>query len=164
MKELILIRHAKSSWKDSSLKDFDRPLNKRGEKNAPKMAKILRKLVKTPDLIISSPSKRTKQTLNYFVDEFNYKNKIIFEDSIYEAPYSNILKIIQNINKKYNIVFLICHNPGLNDLVDFLLENFDENIPTIGLVKINFNVNSWDKIEKNSGNLEFFKYPKMLDI
>src|SRR5574344_1939338 len=114
MKELILIRHAKSSWKDSSLKDFDRPLNKRGEKNAPKMAKILRKLVKTPDLIISSPSKRTKQTLNYFVDEFNYKNKIIFEDSIYEAPYSNILKIIQNINKKYNIVFLIGHNPGLN--------------------------------------------------
>ncbi|WP_198306235.1 SixA phosphatase family protein [Arcobacter vandammei] len=165
MKELILIRHAKSSWKDTSLKDFDRPLNKRGEKDAPFMAKILKRLIKSPDLIISSPSKRTKLTLDFFIKEFKYKNEeIIFDKSIYEAPYINLLKVIKNIDNKNKIAFLFGHNPGLNDLTNYLIDNFTENIPTSGILKINFDVKSWENIEEKSGNLEFFKYPKMLSI
>lgn len=169
MKELVLIRHAKSSWKDTSLNDFDRPLNKRGKNDAPKMAKFLRKMIRnSPDLIISSPSKRTKLTLDFFLKEFDLEkskdDNIIFEESIYEAPYTNLLKVIKNINEDKNIVFLFGHNPGLNDLTNYLIGNFKENIPTSGILKINFDINLWSEIEENSGKLEFFKYPKILDI
>ncbi len=169
MKELVLIRHAKSSWKDTSLNDFDRPINKRGKNDAPKIAKFLRKMiVNSPDLIISSPSKRTKLTLEFFLKEFDLEkskdDNIIFEESIYEAPYTNLLKVIKNINENKNIVFLFGHNPGLNDLTNYLIGNFKENIPTSGILKINFDINLWSEIEENSGKLEFFKYPKILDI
>lgn len=161
MKELILIRHAKSSWKDSSLDDFDRPLNKRGKKNAPFMAKRLKKKELFPDLIISSPSLRTKLTLDYFLKEFKYKKDVVFEDSIYEAPYENLLNVIKNVPNSVNQLFFIGHNPGLNGLSDFLLGGFYENIPTSGVLKIVFYTDSWKDISKNNSKLEFFEYPKM---
>lgn len=161
MKKLILIRHAKSSWSNPLLDDFDRPLNKRGVKNAPFMAKVLKQKELKPDLIISSPSIRTKETLNYFLDEFKeYKKNIRFEKSIYEAPYTNLLSVLKNVEKENHTIFFIGHNPGLNDLSDFLLDGFDENIPTSGILKIDLAINSWDKIEKGCGNLDFFIYPK----
>lgn len=163
MKELILIRHAKSSWSNPLLDDFERPLNKRGEKNAPFMAKVLKQKGLTPDLIISSPSIRTKQTLDYFIQEFDYKGEIIFEESIYEAPFENLLKVIKNIDDKYKTIFLFGHNPGLNDLVDFLIGNFEENIPTSGVLKLNFDIKKWENLKEKIGILEFFIYPKMFD-
>lgn len=162
MKELILIRHSKSDWSDTSLDDFSRPLNKRGLKDAPFMAKILKEsLNKKADLIISSPSLRTRLTLNYFLEELDYKGEIIFEQSIYEAPYENLLKVLKSIPDKYQNVFLVAHNPSLNDLSSYLLKNFDQNIPTSGILKINFSVSKWKDISKSSSNLVFFKYPKM---
>jgi phosphohistidine phosphatase len=161
MKELILIRHAKSSWKDSSLDDFDRPLNKRGKENAPFMAKRLKEKGLNPDLIISSPSLRTKLTLEYFLKEFKYKKDVVFENSIYEAPYENLLNVIKNVPNSVNQLFFIGHNPGLNDLSDFLLGEFYENIPTSGVLKIVFYTDSWKEISKNNSKLEFFEYPKM---
>lgn len=163
MKELILIRHAKSSWSNPLLDDFERPLNKRGEKNAPFMAKVLKQKGLTPDLIISSPSIRTKQTLDYFIQEFDYKGEIIFEESIYEAPFENLLKVIKNIDDKYKTIFLFGHNPGLNDLVDFLIGNFEENIPTSGVLQLNFDIKKWENLKEKIGILEFFIYPKMFD-
>ncbi|AYJ80069.1 phosphohistidine phosphatase [Aliarcobacter cryaerophilus ATCC 43158] len=163
MKELILIRHSKSSWDNPFLEDFDRPLNKRGEKNAPFIAKILKQKGLTPDLIISSPSKRTKQTLDFFLKEFDFKNEIIFEESIYEAPFENLLKVIKNIDDRYKTIFLFGHNPGLNDLVAFLLGSFEENIPTSGVLKINFDIKKWENIKEKIGILEFFIYPKMFN-
>lgn len=163
MRELILIRHAKSDWSNPLLDDFERPLNKRGSKNVPFMAKILKKEIQKPDLIISSPSFRTKLTLEYFLKEFEYKGEVIFEKSIYEAPYLNLLKVIKNIDDKYKTIFLIGHNPGLNDLANFLLGSFEDNIPTSGVLKIDFNTNSWKNISKDSSKLIFFKYPKMFE-
>ncbi|MDY0179714.1 histidine phosphatase family protein [Aliarcobacter skirrowii] len=163
MRELILIRHAKSDWSNPLLDDFERPLNKRGEKNAPFMAKILKKEIQKPDLIISSPSFRTKLTLEYFLKEFEYKGEVIFEKSIYEAPYLNLLKAIKNIDDKYKTIFLIGHNPGLNDLANFLLGSFEDNIPTSGVLKIDFDTNSWKNISKDNSKLIFFKYPKMFE-
>ena len=160
MKELILIRHAKSSWSNPLLEDFERPLNKRGAKNAPFMAKILKQKELNPDLIISSPSKRTKDTLDFFIKEFDYKREIIFEESIYEAPYINILKVIKNIDDKHKTIFLFGHNPGLNDLADFLLGRFEENIPTCGVLKIDFDTNYWKNISKDNSKLIFFNFPK----
>ena len=160
MKSLVLIRHAKSSWSNPLLDDFDRPLNKRGIKNAPFMAKMLRKKELKPDLIISSPSKRTKDTLDFFIKEFDYKGEIIFEESIYEAPYINILKVIKNIDDKHKTIFLFGHNPGLNDLTGFLLGEFKENIPTSGVLKIDFDTNYWKNISKDNSKLIFFNFPK----
>lgn len=163
MRELILIRHAKSDWSNPLLDDFERPLNKRGSKNAPFMAKILKKEIQKPDLIISSPSFRTKLTLEYFLKEFEYKGEVIFEKSIYEAPYLNLLKVIKNVDDKYKTIFLIGHNPGLNDLANFLLGSFEDNIPTSGVLKIDFDTNSWKNISKDNSKLIFFKYPKMFE-
>jgi len=160
MKKLILIRHAKSDWSDPLLDDFDRPLNKRGLKDAPFMAKLLRKKGLNPDLIISSPSLRTKLTLEFFIKEFDYKNEVIFERLIYEAPYKNLLKIIKNVEKKYKTLFLVAHNPSLNDLANFLLGNFEENIPTCGIVQIDFDVKNWSDISKENAKLIFFEYLK----
>ncbi len=160
MKELILIRHAKSSWSNPLLEDFERPLNKRGAKNAPFMAKVLKQKEVNPDLIISSPSKRTKDTLDFFIKEFDYKGEIIFEESIYEAPYINILKVIKNIDDKHKTIFLFGHNPGFNDLADFLLGRFEDNIPTCGVLKINFDTNYWKNISKDNSKLIFFNFPK----
>jgi len=160
MKQLVLIRHAKSSWANQLLDDFDRPLNKRGLKDAPFMAKLLRKKGLKPDLIVSSASLRTKLTLEFFIKEFDYKGKLIFERSIYEAPYKNLLKIIKNVEKKYETLFLVAHNPSLNDLADFLLGNFEENIPTCGIVQIDFDVENWSDISKENTKLISFEYPK----
>ena len=160
MKKLILIRHAKSDWSNPLLEDFLRPLNKRGERNAPFMAKILEKKYIKPDLIISSPSIRTKQTLEYFIKQLNYKDEVRFQESIYEAPFENLLKVIKNIKNSYNKIFLVGHNPGLCDLINFLLDKHFENIPTCGIVEIDFNAKSWQDISKKNSNLVSFEYPK----
>jgi len=160
MKKLVLIRHAKSDWANPLLDDFDRPLNKRGLKNAPFMAKLLKEKGLTPDLIVSSSSLRTKLTLDFFIREFDYKGEVIFERLIYEAPYKNLLKIIKNIEKKYKTLFLVAHNPSLNDLADFLLRSFEENIPTCGVVEIDFDVENWSDISKDNAKLICFEYPK----
>ncbi|OCL85012.1 SixA phosphatase family protein [Arcobacter porcinus] len=161
MKELILIRHAKSSWKDINLDDFLRPLNKRGEKDAPFMAKKLKSLISSPDLIISSPSTRTKLTLKSFTDEFKYKNDLIFEQDIYEAPLENILSVLKNIEDKKQSIFFIGHNPGFNFLADYLLGGFSENIPTSGILKLTLDIEKWSDLKENCASLEFFIYPKM---
>lgn len=160
MKKLVLIRHAKSDWSNPFLDDFLRPLNKRGEKNAPLMAKVLKEKNIRPDLIISSPSLRTKQTLEYFIKKLNYDDEVRFEESIYEAPYENLLKVIKDIPNIYKIVFLIGHNPGLCDLTNFLLDKHFENIPTCGIVEIDFDVKNWKDISKENSNLISFEYPK----
>lgn len=160
MKKLVLIRHAKSDWSNPFLDDFLRPLNKRGEINAPFMAKVLEKKDIKPDLIISSPSIRTKQTLEYFIKEFNYNDEVKLEESIYEAPYENLLKVIKDILNSHKTVFLIGHNPGLCDLTNFLVDKSFENIPTCGIVEIDFDVKNWKDISKENSNLISFEYPK----
>lgn len=160
MKKLVLIRHAKSDWSNPFLDDFLRPLNKRGEINAPFMAKVLKEKNIKPDLIISSPSLRTKQTLEYFIKEFNYNDEVKLEESIYEAPYQNLLKVIKDIPNIHKTVFLMGHNPGLCDLTNFLVDKNFENIPTCGIVEIDFDVKNWKDISKENSNLISFEYPK----
>ena len=160
MKKLVLIRHAKSDWSNPFLDDFLSPLYKRGEKLASLMAKVLKEKNIRPDLIISSPSLRTKQTLEYFIKKLNYKDEVKLEESIYEAPYENLLKVIKDIPNIYKTVFLIGHNPGLCDLTNFLVDKSFENIPTCGIVEIDFDIKNWKEISKENSNLISFEYPK----
>ena len=159
MKKLILLRHAKSSWKDASLDDFDRPLNRRGKKDAPIMAhKLAMRKIKI-DLTISSPANRTIETAKIFANILGCESEIIFNDKLYEASYKEILNVINLIDDKYQNVLLVCHNPGITNLVNYISDYFIENISTSGIVGLSTN-SSWKNINENGCSFLFYDYPK----
>jgi len=161
MKELILIRHAKSSWKHPELSDIDRPLNKRGQRDAPVMGEILAKKNVSPDLIISSPAERAKTTSITIAEIINYPvDKIKFVKSIYEASLFDLLTVIRNIDGNTESVMMFGHNPGFTMLNNYLTNRYIDNIPTCGIVSISFN-SGWKDIEEGSGKLNYFIYPKL---
>lgn len=159
MKKLYIIRHAKSDWSHPELDDFDRPLNKRGKKNAPFMGKILRKKGAVPDLIISSPAYRARETAIQIAKKVRYHENIMFNEYIYESGLSTILEVVNYIEDEYDDVFLIGHNPALN-MLGFYLVDFNDNIPTCGILEIEFECDSWREVKKNNAKLVSFEYPK----
>lgn len=162
MKKVYIIRHAKSSWRDMSLDDYERPLNKRGKRNAPLMGRVLSSKGVEPDLIISSPAFRAKSTAEIIAEEINYTNKILFREEVYEAAANTLHKILLNIDEEVSTLFIIGHNPGLNSLAYRYL-NFSQNIPTCGIVEIEFDCKSWKHIDSKSARLISFEYPKRYD-
>ena len=159
MKNLILLRHAKSSWKDASIIDFERPLNKRGKRDAPLMAERFLKRNITLDLIISSSAKRTMDTANLFAKVIGFKPDIQKNDRLYEASGMEILKCINNIEDVYMNVLVVSHNPGLTTIVNYLSDFLVENIPTSGLAGFSIDKN-WRDIREKSCSFLFFDYPK----
>jgi len=159
MKKLYIIRHAKSSWSDEKLDDFERPLNKRGKENAPMMGARLGERGVMPDIIISSPAKRAKTTAEIIAKEIGYKKKILFDENIYEASVDKLSKILRMIDDKNRTVFLVGHNPSLNELA-YKLAGFNENIPTCGIVEIEFKCRKWAEIAPANAKLVMFDYPK----
>ena len=161
MKRLILVRHAKSSWKDPQLPDFDRPLNKRGQHDAPMMGKRLAGRQCLPDLMISSPARRAITTAQEIAREIGYpKTRILIESSIYEATVSVLMSVLHDIDNSHDHVMLIGHNPGLTSLSYHLTDYPIDNIPTCGLVDIEFNVERWRDLTPAGGHLCLFDYPK----
>ncbi|QOY54941.1 histidine phosphatase family protein [Candidatus Sulfurimonas marisnigri] len=160
MKKLYIIRHAKSSWKDSSLSDFDRPLNKRGRVDAPLMGKVLKGKKVSPDAIISSPALRAKTTAQNIAKNINFTKPITYDENIYEANDDTLLYVMKKLNKEDSVVFIFGHNPGLNMLAESLV-GLDENIPTCGIVEIEFDCKKWSEISSKNAKLISFDYPKM---
>ncbi len=159
-KQLLIIRHAKSDW-NNGLSDFDRPLNKRGKRNAPEMAKRLLEKQIIPDLVISSPANRAITTAGYFAEILNFeKQNIQVEKSIYEAEVIDLMNVINSIENNYKHVALFGHNPGLTNLAYHLCSCNFNNIPTCGIVSIIFPFDNWAMISGNTGYMEFFDYPK----
>lgn len=159
MKRLYIIRHAKSSWKDLSLDDFDRPLNKRGQRDAPFMGKVLKDLHVKPDIILSSPARRAKTTAQIIAKKVKYDKEILFIDEIYEASAVTLHRILTKVDDENRVVFLFGHNPGLNELLEEYVD-VDENIPTCGIATIEFDVKSWSEISELNAQLISFDYPK----
>ena len=163
MKSLYIIRHAKSSWSDPTESDFDRGLNERGKRDAPRMAKRLKEKEIYPDLMLSSPAKRAFSTAKRLAEVLNYsKRNIKTEEKLYHADEDTILSVIHNIKDKHNIVLLFGHNPGLTDFVNTLAAeeiNID-NVPTCGIVAFNLFVESWKDVSWASAKMLFFDYPK----
>jgi phosphohistidine phosphatase len=163
MKTLYIIRHAKSSWDNSDQSDFDRPLNGRGERDAPRMGKRLKEKEIYPDLMISSPAKRALSTGNRIAEVLKYpKENIMTPNTLYHADEETILGIIQKVNDRCDVVILIGHNPGLTDFLNALSEdetNID-NLPTCGVVAFAFKEKSWKEIKCGAGKMLFFDYPK----
>jgi phosphohistidine phosphatase len=161
MKKLFLIRHAKSSWDDASLPDEERPLNKRGKKDAPLMGALLHKQGVTPDLIISSPAKRAFSTAKKMAKELNYpKDHIQTFDKLYLSSPAALLEVIQSQPAEVRTLLLFGHNPELTQLVSQLCDQPVDSIPTSGVVCISFQADSWQKIAANNSRFDFFDYPK----
>ncbi|RPI71769.1 MAG: histidine phosphatase family protein [Ignavibacteriales bacterium] len=161
MKKLFLIRHAKSSWDFSELTDFERPLNKRGRRDAPFMAKLLAQQGVSPDLIISSPATRAITTARYFCEPLSYSfHNLTLEPRLYGASVDEIIDVICNIDNTYSNLMLFSHNPGLTDFADQLSDKPINNIPTCGIVAFSFNIDSWNEINNDSSEILFFEYPK----
>ncbi|XPV69427.1 MAG: SixA phosphatase family protein [Halarcobacter sp.] len=159
MKRLYIIRHGKSDWSNPTLDDFDRPLNKRGKKDAPYMGELLRKDGHIPDLIISSPAYRARETARIIAQELMYHKDIMFNEYIYEADLKTILEVVSFIADEYDTVYLIGHNPAINILA-FYFVDFNQNIPTCGVLELEFDCNTWREIGKKNAKLVSFEYPK----
>jgi len=164
MKRLIVIRHAKSSWDDPTQSDFDRPLNKRGERDAPRMARQLKEKEFAIDLFVTSPAKRALSTCEKMAAILNYPNeKIKTERSLYHADEEGILKVVKNLSDKHDLVLVFGHNPGLTDFVNRLLGEHILNIPTCGVVSCLLSIDSWKDLNWGKGKIEFFDFPKKKD-
>ncbi|MFW0718486.1 SixA phosphatase family protein [Pedobacter sp. N23S346] len=161
-KQLLLVRHGKSDWGNLDLKDFDRPLNKRGKENAPEMAERLINKGFKFDLIVSSPAKRAKTTAKYFAEAYK-TDQIQFEEAIYEASSKTLLHIINGFKDEVDNVVMFGHNPGFTDLANELSDADLYNIPTAGMVLISFPFDSWAMVSKGTGEMVFFDYPKNSD-
>ena len=161
MKKLYLIRHAKSSWNHPGLDDIERPLNKRGLEDAPKMGKFLKEASLKPDCIIASSAKRCQKTSEIIADKIGFPIKdVFFEKRVYDADTYDLLKIITELNNKLKTVVLFGHNPGITNLANLLNDVEIDNIPTCGVFAIEFDVDSWQKISKDNGKFISFDYPK----
>lgn len=160
-KKIYLIRHAKSSWKDSSLADFDRPLNKRGKKNAPFMAKLLKQKKIYFELMLSSPAKRAEATVQAYEKE-KMIGVLQFDKSIYDASFTTLLSLFHTIDECYSKVALVGHNPSLNMLCEYLCQCVMDNIPTAACVGLSFE-GKWSELDKNGAVIDFFEYPKKYD-
>jgi phosphohistidine phosphatase len=159
MKKLYIIRHAKSGLKNSGLDDFERPLSKRGKKDAPFMGSMLKNRGVLPDIIISSPALRAKSTAEIVANEIGYVKSIVYDKNIYEASVEELYNILADISDKKSSAMLFGHNPELNMLVEDLF-GFNENIPTCGVVEIEFDCKKWSEISSENSKLISFDYPK----
>lgn len=163
MKTLYLLRHAKSSRDNPNLRDFDRPLNERGEEDAPAMAKYFSGIFSSPDKMIASPAARTTATASLFAMGIGYEGNIEYNSSIYEAHYLNLLEVVQAIANNVQSAMLVGHNPGMTNLANYLSAGFvTDNVPTCGLVALNFNVPHWHHLSEAQGELIRFISPKQL--
>lgn len=161
MKKLYLVRHAKSSWEFSELTDYERPLNKRGKKDAPLMGKVFNEIGIIPDLIVSSPAVRAFTTARTIAELINYPiEKIQTSEIIYEVGTKEFFEFIKSTNDNVNSLMVFGHNPSLTLLSNYLSDKYIDNIPTCGMTEIEFSVEQWEKIKPSSGILKSFEFPK----
>lgn len=165
MKYILLLRHAKSSWDDSSLDDFDRPLAKRGLKDAPRMGVFARESGYVPDLIISSPAERARQTTELFCESAEVdKNHLTWNEDLYYGSVSEYLKAIQAAGSG-NILMLVGHNPLMEQTVSLLCnkgQNYVACMPTAALVCLEHPATAWEQIRKGTARLKWMVIPKLV--
>ena len=163
-KKLFIIRHAKSSWDHPHLSDFERPLNGRGQKDAPEMGKRLLDLGYQPGRIISSPANRAITTAREFAIILGVEPKRIKQDAdLYHAHASTMRRIIAQADDQHDTIMLFGHNPGLTYLIEDLCDFDLDNLPTCAICGIEFQVSSWAEILHKDGIKFFYDFPKSKD-
>ena len=161
MKTLTLVRHAKSSWKDTSLADRDRPLNKRGEQDAPEMGRRIVAAGIRPSLIVSSPAVRAWTTARIIADAIGYPREFLQRDkTLYLASVNGILDVIVAQDPGFNSLMLVGHNPGFTDFANYLVPGLTNNLPTAGVVSVQLDSDDWSLYDKPGVELLLYDFPK----
>jgi len=161
MKTLTVVRHAKSSWDDESLSDRERPLNKRGHRDAPVMAARMAEAGIRPSLILSSPAVRAFTTAKLIAEEMNYPREFLQrEDDLYLASLDTLLDVLVAQDATFNNIMLVGHNPGLTDLVNYLVPGLTHNLPTSGVLSVSLAQDDWSLYERPGVELLLHDYPK----
>jgi Phosphohistidine phosphatase SixA len=167
MKKLYIVRHAKSSWDHPALSDFDRPLNDRGNKDAPRMGKRLKEKRIFPDVMLTSPAVRAFETCKIISTTLNFPiGKIQTDRKLYHADEDQILSVIRNLKDLKDdeeVVFLFGHNPGLTEFANLLVNESIDNIPTSGVVGAELKIKFWKDASFGCGEMLFFDFPKNKD-
>jgi phosphohistidine phosphatase len=170
MLTLSLLRHAKSSWDDPGLEDIHRPLAERGRKAAPRMGAYMAEHGIAPELVLCSPSVRTRLTLDLVLPALEAKPKVVYEDGLYLASAPTLLKRIRKVKGNVRHVMVVGHDPGLHNLAVELvgsgnpadLQALAAKFPTAGLAVIAFQVSDWTAVEAGAGRLVLFMTPRRL--
>jgi phosphohistidine phosphatase len=160
MRTLLLLRHAKSSWKQPELNDHDRPLNKRGKKEAPKVGEYLKANDLVPDLILSSTARRAHDTAQAVAEECGFDGEIELYQDLYLSDTACYLDILQRIPDSASRVLVVGHNPEMDDLLA-LLTDVNEHMTTAALAQINLPISSWQELnEATDGRLQTLWAPR----
>lgn len=161
MKTLTIVRHGKSSWKDTTLRDIERPLNKRGRHDAPEMGRRILEHGIRPSLILSSPAKRAWATAKIVATAINYPREFLQkEDALYLASVNRILDVLVSQDDRFNSIMLFGHNPGFTDFANFLVPGLTYNLPTSGVVSVEFDQEDWNLYDQPQTNLLVHDWPK----
>lgn len=162
MKRLTLLRHAKSSWREADLPDLARPLSRRGERDAPLMGRRLKHRELRPSLILTSHARRAQATARLVARALGYPEEIIeVERSLYLASPERILAVVAAQDERFADILLVAHNPGLTELVNRLLPGLAlDNLPTCGVVAVDFDADRWGDLERAAPHLAFYDSPK----
>lgn len=163
MKELILVRHAKSSWRDPSPDDHSRPLNKRGKRDAPEMGERLARRGCDPDLIISSSADRALETAKAIAGKLGYPRECIrVEERIYHARVDELLAAIRGVDASVETLMMFGHNPGFTDLANLLGPRDIFNMPTCAVLQLRFDSDTWATVGDVPGDEVRYDYPKSI--
>jgi phosphohistidine phosphatase len=161
MKKLLLLRHAKSSWDDAGLADFDRPLNGRGRKAAPLVGDLMRQRQLRPDLVIASPAARARETVALVLEASGMKTELRYDERIYEATAGQLLAVINGVENDKQEVMLVGHNPGFENFLEYLTGE-TLRVPTAALALIALDADRWNEAGARGGRLEWLVKPKEL--
>lgn len=162
-KILFLVRHAKSSWDEPGLDDKDRPLNRRGKEEAPRMGKHLTGYKIQPEFITSSPAMRALKTAEKIAKELGFKKSdVLVDERIYTFDGGDLAEVVKELDDKYDTVMLVGHNPAITAFANELTGADIDNIPTCGVALIEFDARKWKDAAKGGGSLVEFDYPKKL--
>ncbi|MDT8382396.1 MAG: histidine phosphatase family protein [Brevefilum sp.] len=162
MKNLLLMRHAKSSWKVSGLSDHERPLKKRGRKDSKRIAQELDKNDLYPHVILSSSATRAKETVEVIVDTLDYENRIIFTDELYMAEPEDFIDVLSDLSDDEDNVLVVGHNPGMEAFLQ-MIDGEIESLPTAALAHLVLAIESWQELSLDTmGDLIGLYRPKEL--
>jgi phosphohistidine phosphatase len=162
MKSVLILRHAKSSWTHPELNDHDRPLNKRGKRDAPLIGELLKNEQLIPEYIISSNAKRADSTAKIVAKAAGYKGEIALNQSLYAARPAAYIDVLRHLSNEYARVLMVGHNPGLEELVS-MLTGESHSLSTCSLVHIQLRVNKWTEMDnKTKGKLSGIWHPRDL--
>ena len=163
-KTLILVRHAKSSWKNLDLDDHDRPLNKRGKRDLPEMGERLKGEIEGPALIISSTAKRATKTAKGLCQALGYELDCIKLDAeVFGASKQKLIKVIRSTSNTSDQIMLVGHNPGMAEAADYLSRSKITSMPTCAVAIFKFAIEEWIEVNPSSATLIYYDYPKNID-